>query len=84
MQSQKGKIARPVHAVIYGTEGIGKTTIASKFPHPLFIDAEGGSFNLNVDRVTPRSYQEVIAIIAELKQNAQVNRFLDAFIEASR
>ncbi len=71
MQIQKGKIARPVHAVIYGTEGIGKTTIASKFPHPLFIDAEGGSFNLDVDRVTPKSYQEVIAVIAELKQNSR-------------
>ena len=71
MQIQKGKIAKPVHCVIYGTEGIGKTTIASKFPNPLFIDAEGGSYTLDVARVTPKSYQEVIAILAELKQNAQ-------------
>ena len=71
MQIQKGKIQKPVHAVIYGTEGIGKTTIASKFPRPLIIDAEGGSFNLEVDRVTPKSYLEVMAIVAELKQSAQ-------------
>jgi hypothetical protein len=71
MQIQKGKIAKPVHAVIYGTEGIGKTTIASKFPRPLIIDAEGGSFNLEVDRVTPKSYLEVMPIVAELKQSAQ-------------
>lgn len=71
MQIQKGKIAKPVHAVIYGTEGIGKTTIASKFPRPLIIDAEGGSFNLEVDRVTPKSYLEVMAIVAELKQSSQ-------------
>lgn len=71
MQIQKGKIAKPVHAVIYGTEGIGKTTIASKFPRPLIIDAEGGSFNLEVDRVTPKSYLEVLTVITELKQSSQ-------------
>ena len=33
-----GKIDRPLKVVIYGSEGIGKSTLASAFPSPLFID----------------------------------------------
>lgn len=44
---------RPIRVVIYGPEGIGKTTLASAFPKPLFIDTEGGTANLDVHR-TPR------------------------------
>jgi hypothetical protein len=36
--------------VIYGVESVGKTTFASKFPSPLFLDIEGGSAHLDVDR----------------------------------
>lgn len=32
--------------VFYGPEGIGKSTFASKFPDPLFIDTEGLQKNL--------------------------------------
>ena len=33
-----GKIERAQKVVLYGPEGVGKTTFASKFPSPLFID----------------------------------------------
>ena len=36
--------------VVYGPEGIGKSTFASKFPKPLFIDTEGSTKKLDVDR----------------------------------
>lgn len=54
--------------VIYGPEGIGKSTFASKFPDPLFIDTEGSTKKLNVKRLPkPTSWQmlkdEVIDII---------------------
>ena len=29
--------------VIYGPEGIGKSTFAAHFPNPLFIDTEGST-----------------------------------------
>ena len=35
-----GKQKKKVRAVIYGPEGIGKSTMASQFPKPLFIDIE--------------------------------------------
>lgn len=44
--------------VIYGPEGIGKSTLASKFPSPLFIDTEGSTKKLNVRRFDkPSSWQ---------------------------
>jgi len=46
-----GKIKEPVRVVIYGTEKIGKTTFASKFKKPIFLDVEGGSKNIDVDRM---------------------------------
>ena len=36
--------------VIYGPEGIGKSTLAAKFPRPLFIDTEGSTRHMDVQR----------------------------------
>jgi hypothetical protein len=38
----KGPQARPPRIVIYGGHGIGKSTLASKFPNPIFISTEDG------------------------------------------
>ena len=38
LKIMEGKEKRPLKIVIYGPEGIGKSTFASKFPDPLFID----------------------------------------------
>jgi len=53
----RGKLETPVRAVIYGSEGIGKSTLASQMPEPLFIDIEGGTAQLDVMRIdTPTSW----------------------------
>lgn len=36
--------------MIYGTAGVGKSTLASKFPSPLFLDLEGGLNYMDVAR----------------------------------
>ncbi len=62
-----GFIERPVKLVIYGPEGIGKSTLASKAPGPLFIDTEGGTAHLNVRRLSkPRSWDELLANVKEI------------------
>ena len=33
--------------MIYGPEGIGKSTFASKFPDPVFIDTEYDTWNMD-------------------------------------
>ena len=45
---QTGKIETAKKVVIYGPEGIGKSTLASKFPRPVFIDCEGSTNELDV------------------------------------
>lgn len=63
----RGKVQRPQKVVIYGPEGIGKTTIASHFPEPLFIDTEGGSAHLDVSRIECReSWTELLETIKEV------------------
>ncbi len=45
----------PVKAVIYGAEGIGKSTLASKMPKAIFFDVECGTARLAVQRTRPIS-----------------------------
>ena len=62
-----GKISRAVKTVIYGPEGIGKSTLASQFPNPLFLDMEGGTAQLDVRRIEkPKSWPELIATVEEV------------------
>lgn len=66
----KGKVPSAVRLVAYGAEGVGKSTFASKFPEPLFIDVESGTKQLDVSRFpTPETWadllEEVDAVIDE-------------------
>ena len=65
---QKGISAAPPKVVIYGPEGIGKSTLASKFPAPLFIDVENGTSRLDVSRLTlaDKSYSSFKTALKEL------------------
>jgi len=40
----------PLRAVVYGVEGIGKSTLASQFPDALVLDTEDGTRHLDVAR----------------------------------
>jgi hypothetical protein len=69
----EGKEQRPKKIVIYGPEGIGKSTFASQFPDPLFIDTEGGTSNLDVRRIKcNKSWNELITIVKEIHANPHV------------
>lgn len=60
-QITSGKVEKPQKVVVYGPEGIGKTTLAAQFPSPLFIDTEGGSGHLDVRRLpSPDSWQMLL------------------------
>ena len=62
-----GTIPAPVKVVLYGPEGIGKSTFASQFPDPVFIDTEGGTKRLNVARLpAPTSWQMLMDEVAEV------------------
>lgn len=50
---KRGKISKPLRVVVYGPEGIGKSTFASMFPNPVFIDTEGSTNHMDVARFEP-------------------------------
>ncbi|HFI0078432.1 TPA: ATP-binding protein [Streptococcus suis] len=73
MQITKGKRARAQRVVIYGPEGIGKSSLAAQFPNPLFIDTEGSTDNMDVARADkPTSWTMLMNHIAFVKANPTI------------
>ena len=70
MKISKGRQTENIKLVIYGPEGVGKTTFANKFPAPLNLDIEDGSKQLDVERVDDIiNYDDVIETIKWLITN---------------
>lgn len=64
-----GPTATAQKVVLYGVEGIGKSTFASQFPSPIFIDTEGSTTNMNVIRMPePKSWQMLMDEVEDVKQ----------------
>lgn len=78
---EDGIIESAQKVVIYGTEGIGKSSLAAMFPKPLFADVEGSTKKLNVKRFNkgnpPSSWTMLIGWIDYVKKN---NQLYDTFI----
>ena len=63
----KGKTARALKVVVYGSEGIGKSTFAADAPDPLFIDTEGSTAHMDVRRIEkPETWDELVDIVKEV------------------
>lgn len=70
MQITRGIKARAQKVVIYGPEGIGKSSFAAQFPDPVFIDTEGSTDNMDVARLDkPSSWTMLMNEIAFIKAN---------------
>ena len=77
MNITSGKIKSAQKVVIYGPEGIGKSTFASKFPDPLFIDTEGSTKKLDVKRFDkPSSWGMLKEQISYVADNPNICRTL--------
>jgi hypothetical protein len=73
----RGKIARPQKAVIYGPEGVGKSTLASLTPDAVFLDTEGGTHHLDVARLDAAvTWDGITATVAQLAKAAHPFRTL--------
>lgn len=65
----KGRVKhKGLKVLVYGPEGIGKSTFASRFPAPVFIDTEGSTEHMDVVRVdpAPRSWTELLEVVRQM------------------
>jgi AAA domain len=63
----KGRIAKPMRLLVYGIEGVGKSTFAAAAPAPIFLGAEDGTSELDVERFPqPQTWQDALEAVAEL------------------
>lgn len=77
MNIMKGIISRPVKGCVYGVEGIGKSTFAGKWPDPLFLDLDGGTSRLDVNRVSDiQSWPQLMEDVKEVYSNPSLCRTL--------
>jgi len=69
----RGTVPKAKKVVLYGPEGIGKTTFAAHFPGAVFIDTEGSTNDYDVARFPePTSWQMLRDEVAEVKRNPQL------------
>ena len=70
LSSLKSTISdNPPVLVVYGVDGVGKTTLASEFPDPIYLPTEGERAPSGVDMPTPgtiESLNDLFDIFAEL------------------
>lgn len=77
MEIIKGKLASAKKVVVYGPEGIGKSTFASQFPDPVFIDTEGSTKDMDVARLqAPSSWQMLMEQAKYIKEHPETCRTL--------
>lgn len=63
---------KPMKVVLYGVEGIGKTTFVSHFPDPIFIDTEGSTGFIDAKKLPdPDSWAMLLEEIAYMAQSPQ-------------
>ena len=73
----RGKQLKALKVLIYGVEGVGKTTFAAQFPDPLFIDCEGGTDNYDVARFPrPTSWEQLLQEVQQVIHDPSICRTL--------
>lgn len=77
MKIIRGKIKKPQKVVVYGPEGVGKSTFAAQFPEPLFIDTEGSTEHMDVPRFeSPSSWTMMLEQIDYTIRNPHICKTL--------
>ena len=64
MNITRGKMKSAIKMLIYGPEGVGKTTFAAQCPGAVFIDTEGSTRHMDVARFDPP--EDITDVIEQL------------------
>ena len=77
MEIIRGKRPGAKKVVVYGPEGIGKSTFAAKFPDPVFIDTEGSTRDMDVARTpSPTSWAMLMDQVEYIRTHPDTCRTL--------
>ncbi|MDR1190637.1 MAG: ATP-binding protein [Verrucomicrobiales bacterium] len=80
---QRGRVTLPHFLLIYGVDGVGKTTFGAQAPAPIFISAENGFGDLTVDRFpTPKTFAEVLAAVTLLGKERDQHQYQTLVIDS--
>ena len=78
---QRGRVPKPPRVLLYGVEGIGKSTFGSQAPAPVFIQTEDGLDEIACDKFPlATAYDQVTAALAELR--SQEHRYETVVIDS--
>ena len=83
---KSGPITRAQKHVIYGPNGIGKTTLTSGFPAPIFVDTEDGTTHQNLKRIqasTEEIFFEALRVLVS-EEHAYKTLVIDTIAVAER
>ena len=74
---KKGKQAHAWRFLLFGVEGVGKSTLAAATPSPIFLGAEDGTAHLDVERLpSPQSWGDIKAAVEVLLREEHSYRTL--------
>jgi hypothetical protein len=63
-----GRTSAPPRLLVYGTEGIGKSTLASHAPRPIFIQTEDGLGEIDCHKFPlANSFDDVVGSLEALR-----------------
>ena len=71
LKIERGVSRGAVRTVLYGTEGIGKTTLAAKWPNPVILDTEDGTRQIDCARVRCPDWMTLHGALVELGGDPQ-------------
>lgn len=64
---ERGKKVNPPRIMVYGSEGVGKSSLAAKTPNPIFIQTEDGLGQIACDKFPlATSFDDVMAAVTAL------------------
>jgi hypothetical protein len=65
---QRGRQPKPPRVLLYGVEGIGKSTFGSEAPKPIFIQTEDGLDEIECDRFPlAEKFDDCVAALKSLR-----------------
>jgi len=71
LKIERGIRKGAVRGVAYGTEGIGKSTLAAQWPNPVVLDTEDGTGRLDVARVRCPDWMTLYGALVDLSGDPQ-------------